>query len=181
MIGFLANSIGRWQLKKQFAKVNRETEAINISQVKKAVLVFTVLDEKEYTDILKISTDLKREEGISELTLLAYNPNKEIPKYIDDQQITLFGEKDLGITGIPKSEFAMELMREKFDLLLDFTPESFLPTDYFLALLYAKTKVGRVNDEKDYIFDLIIDIPIEATLLDLSKNMIRYLKMINKA
>lgn len=180
MIGFLANSIGRWQLKKQFAKVNRETEALNIAKVKKAILVFTVLDEKSYTDVLHISTTLKRDEGIDDLRLLAYNPNKEIPTYIDDQQVTLFSETDVGITGIPKSEFSLELLRTKFDLLLDFTSGSFLPTDYFLALLYAKMKVGKFNSGKNYIFDLIIDIPEESTNLELSKNMIRYLKMLNK-
>lgn len=180
MIGFLANSIGRWQLKRRFNILNRDAEAINISKMESAILVFSITDEKDYTDILQISTSLKRDEGIGHVTLLAYNSNKEIPVFVDDQLVVVFGDKEVDFSGIPKDEFASKVLQQKFDLMIDFTTDSFLPTDYFLALLNAKTKVGANNNEKGYIFDLLIDIPIESNKLELSKNIIRYLKMINK-
>ena len=67
-----------------------------------------------------------------------------------------------------------------FDLLVDFTPISFVPTDYFLALVNAKMKVGPKSGIKNEFLDLIIDIPLKSTFLELSKNIFRYLEMINK-
>jgi len=180
MIGFIVNSIGRWQLKRRFNILNRSVEALNMSNIKSALLVFHITNEKSYMEMLEISTNLKRNYTVGKVDMLAYCSTKEIPKYVDDQLVTILQNKQIDFTGIPKDDFSKPILTMDFDLLVDFTPISFLPTDYFLALVNAKMKVGPKSGIKNEFLDLIIDIPLKSTLLELSKNIFRYLEMINK-
>ena len=143
-----------------------------------ALIVFHINSEESYKVAFDFSVYLKRKEGLSKVGLIAYCGEKEIPTYVDEKKVKVFGPKECNVFGIPVNEILDQ--NQKYDLMVDFTPKSFLPTDCILALTNAKTKVGYHNDEKEYIFDLIIDVSENQLNLDYSKNIIRYLKMINK-
>lgn len=178
MIGFLANSIGKWQLKRRYSKLNRAPEVLNLSNIKSARVVFFIEDERSYDEFLKISNQLRRE-SIEKVSLVGYYSTKEIPNFVDEQLVFCVGLKDLGITGMPINEKLNSVLNENLDLLLDFTTKSFFPTDLILALTNAKVKVGKATNEKQYIFDLIIDIREKAPADELFTNMMTYLKMLN--
>ncbi|MFT6802067.1 MAG: hypothetical protein ACJA2N_001250, partial [Salibacteraceae bacterium] len=54
-----------------------------------------------------------------------------------------------------------------------------MPTEYFLTLIDAKTKVGRDNSVHQKIFDLLIN-QKGSDKKEYLKSVIHFLKMINK-
>jgi hypothetical protein len=112
--------------------------------------------------------------------MVAFSGFKEIPAFVDTDKVRVFDKKMVSLFGIPTDEFALPILNNTYDLLIDFSKESFVPTDYFLALSDAKTKVGGTNPAKEYMFDLLIDIKENQNVTEFSNQVIRYLKMINK-
>jgi hypothetical protein len=178
MIGFIVNSVGKWKLANLVKKNTRKAIAMNLDHMESALIVFHVNSEESYKVVTDFALYLRRNEGLNKVDLIAYCGAKEIPNYVDKKKVKVFGPKECNMYGIPINEFLNS--SQDYDLMVDFTPESFLPTDSILALSEAKTKVGYHNEEKEYIFDLIIEVSDNQLYLDYSKNIIRYLKMINK-
>ncbi len=179
MIAFLANSIGKWLLKKGVEKSKRVPEAIHISEMNSGLLVFDINTESRYQEILAFQKKLKVE-AISQISLLGFTLEKELPSFINEEQVQVLGKKDLSLWGIPKDEFHQQLMKKDYDLMIDCTENMEVPTDYIMALVQAKTKVGKPNPENEYIFDLLIDGSKEEGVDAFSKNVIHFLKMINR-
>lgn len=177
-MNFLYNSIGKWRLNRAYAKLKRVPRSISFNEVDSVVLVGVVNTEDEANQLIGVKNVLFKNEGVANIHILAYFEGKETPSYFP-KDVHYFSKQDLNFIGEPKNPELKKLLKKDFDLLLDFTPNSFFPTDYFLALLHAKSKVGSNNSEKEYIFDLIIENASKTGVLDLSKIMIRYLKMLN--
>ena len=178
MIGLLTNSLGKWKLANLVKKVDRKPVAMNLDHMESALVVFHINTAEEYKVVTDFCFYLKRNEGLNRVDIMAFCGAKEIPEFVDQNNVKVFGPKECNIYGIPEGSYLNP--NKSYDLLVDFTPVSFVPTDAILALTEAKTKVGYHQDEKEYIFDLIIDVADNQLHLDYSKNIIRYLKMINK-
>lgn len=180
MISFLINSIGKWKLDRKYAKFSRQPAAINLLYMEKAIVVFNITDEENYQQIFNFSRGLKTKEGFRYLTMVGFNGKKELPSFVDSNQVKVLDTENCSIYGYPNDEFAAPILEEEYDLLIDFTQKSFVPTDYFLALTKAKTKVGITNSENEYLFDLLIELKDNSDIAMYQKETIRYLKMINK-
>ncbi len=179
MIGFLVNTLGKWKLRKLFEANKRIPQAINLESIESAVLVFDITTNKDYDEISGFATYLRRNEGLNSVKMIAYHSEKEIPSFVDEKTVLVFGKNECNAFGIPNQvEFDF---KTPFDLLVDFTSDSFVPTNYFLGQINAKTFVGKGGSEKEEWFDLIIDIPNNSGLSIYKENILRYLKMINKA
>ena len=180
MIDLLVNTIGKWKLGRRYANASRKPVAINLLYMKTAVLVFHISDENHYHKIISFGESLKTKEGFSKVYYVAYVATKEVPSFVNSEKVKIFDSTQVNIYGIPKDEFASAILKTEVDLMIDFTEKSFVPTDYFLALIQAKTKVGLANPEKEYIFDLMIEISDNQNITEFATQVIRYLKMINK-
>ena len=178
MIGFLVNTLGKWKLRKLVQANKRIPQAINLESIESAILVFDITNNQEYDEITGFASYLRRQEGLSSVKMIAYYSGKEIPSFVDENAILLFGNKECNAFGIP-NQVAFDF-KTPFDLLVDFTSDSLLPTNYFLGQINAKTFVGKGGTEKEEWFDLIIDIPVDSGLSMYKENILRYLKMINK-
>ena len=180
MINFLINSIGKWKLDRKYAKFSRQPSAINLLYMEKAIVVFNITDEKSYQQIFNFSRGLKTKEGFRQLTMIGFNDKKELPSFVDVNQVKVLDATNVSSFGFPSDEFSLPILKDEFDLLIDFTQKSFVPTDYFLAFTKAKTKVGITNSDNEYLFDLLIELNDSSDLATYQKEAIRYLKMINK-
>lgn len=180
MMKFLINSVGKWKLERKYAKISRNPAAINLMYMEKAIVVFTITDEKAYQQIFNFSRGLKTKEGLRNLTMIGFNDKKELPSFVDANQVKVLDAENISVFGFPNEDFSLPILNEKYDLLIDFTEKSFVPTDFFLALSNAKTKVGLTNSENEDLFDLLIDLKDNSDLATYQKEIIRYLKMINK-
>jgi hypothetical protein len=180
MIGALVNTYGKWKLKKLFAKSARVPVAMNIQEMKTTILVFEITDESSFLKVSAFASKLKQTHGFSKVNFLGFNKLKELPSFILENEVKVLGLSEIDMSGVPKPEFTKAILGDDYDLLVDFTQESLLPTDYFLALINAKTKVGQANKDKEYIFDLLIELEDKTDVTGYLENVVRYLKMINK-
>jgi hypothetical protein len=179
MIGFLVNTLGKWKLRKLVQANKRIPQAINLESIESAILVFDITNNQDYNEITGFASYLRRQEGLSSVKMVAYYSGKEKPSFVDENAILVFGNKECNAFGIPNQvEFDFKV---QFDLLVDFTSDSLVPTNYFLGQVNAKTFVGKGGTEKEEWFDLIIDIPVDSGISMYKENILRYLKMINKA
>lgn len=179
MIKFLANTIGRWILKRGVEKDKRTPIALNLLEMKTAILVYDILGLKEWDQILSFKKVLLSE-GFEKVALIGFSMEKEIPSFVDSQMTQVLGRKEIRFWGTPVDAFNQKFFNQKFDLMVDCTGQSVLPTDYLMALVHAKTKVGASNPENEYIFDLLIDSDKKEDFIQYVKNVIHFLKMINR-
>ncbi len=179
MIAFLEKSIGRWILKKGVDKDRRTPVALNISDMKSALLVFDITNQNDFFYIQEFQKKLKLE-GFEKVELIGFSLEKELPSFVDSKLVQVLGKKDVSLLGIPSDEFVQSLFQKKMDLLVDCTSENSLPTDYLMALANAKTKVGAPSQINEYIFDLLIDGNRKENFGVYVKNVIHFLKMINR-
>ena len=180
MINFLINSIGKWKLERKYAKFSRKPEALNLLYMESALVVFNITDEKTYNEIFNFSRGLKTKEGFSRLTILGFNAKKELPSFVDANQVKVLEAKSISVFGFPNEKFSDSILNDEYDLLLDFTQKSFVPTDWFLAMSKVKTKVGLTNSSNEELFDLLIELKDTSDIVTYQKEAIRYLRMINK-
>ena len=179
MIDFLANSIGRWQLKRKFLEKNRVAEALNLNEIKSAIIICEVLSKEWYEKVLSL-VDTLQKEGIASIELVGSAMVKEVPEYVDTNRINILTGKDVSKLGIPSVSFTKQFIDKPYDLLLDCTVNNQVPTDYLLAMIDAKSKVGVAGDANEYIFDLLIEGSKESEFESYGKNVIHFLKMINR-
>lgn len=179
MIILLANTIGRWILKRGIEKDKRTPVALNLLEMKTAILVYDIKSQKEWDHILNFKKVLLSE-GFEKVTLMGFSMEKEMPSFVDNQMTQVLGRKEIRFWGIPVDAFNQKFFSQKFDLMVDCTEKSVLPTDYLMALVHAKTKVGVSNPENEYIFDLLIDSDKKEDFVKYVKNVIHFLKMINR-
>lgn len=178
MISFLANTLGKWQLGRKFLKTNRVSEALNLSEIHTAVLIFDIGNKEDYQKVIHFAKTLKSE-NLKQVEVIGYSLSKEIPQFIDQTKIAILGKEEISIVGIPNEKFSSTWLNKPFDLLVDCTTVNALPTNYTLAFIKAKTKVGSAQKGEDEYFDLLVDIK-NNDLDTYMKNVIHFLKMINK-
>lgn len=178
MIGFLANTIGRWQLGKKLEKFQRKSEALNLSEMNSAVVVFDLLNKEAYLKVVDFVKQLKAE-NVKSVEMLGFSLEKEEPQYINKSLVNVMGKEQINLFGIPNENFSGAIIDRNFDLMVDFTESNNIPTDYLLGLINAKTKVGSPQKDRDDYFDLLVDINNEGMEV-YGKNVVHFLKMINK-
>ena len=178
MVSFLASSVGKWQLSRLFSKKERISEALNLSAMNTAILLFDIDTQKEYECIVSFVKRLKKE-GLKSVEVVTYCSEKIVPAYIAQNEVRVITKSEVNLFGFPNEKWNTQVLANSYDLLIDCTQEIKMPTHYLLALIDAKTKVGKGGTENEYIFDLLID-QKELILEEYLKSVIHFLKMINK-
>lgn len=178
MIGFLANTIGNWQLGRKFLKTNRVSKALNLSEMNSAILIFDLVDQKGYQRIIDF-VKLLKSENVKQIEVIGYSKEKETPTYVNFSVVNVLNNQEINWLGIPSEKFAGAILDTTFDLMVDFTMEDVVPTRYLLALVNAKTKVGSPQKGRDEYFDLLVDVKDEG-VEEYQQNVVHFLKMINK-
>ena len=104
MIGFLINSIGKWQLGRRFLKLNRIGEALNLKAIQSAVLIMEINSEQELKEV-NAFTKLLREENVDRVEVIGFSNDKELPEYLKQLKGKVFIKKEVSLLGIPKETF----------------------------------------------------------------------------
>jgi hypothetical protein len=130
-------------------------------------------DQKDFFDL--ILTEFEKAGIVTKG--LCYEPTRK-GRLTDE--IIGFTKKQTSIwTEIPKSVFALDFMKEKFDILVDLTIEKYFPLIYVTALSEASFKIGYAGTSTNY-FDLNIEFASPPESQQLAEQIIYYLKRINK-
>ncbi|MFT5877126.1 MAG: hypothetical protein ACI8SA_000983 [Dokdonia sp.] len=178
MMEFFANTIGRWLLGRKWMRLERNSVALNLSAMNSAVVIFDIGTESDYQLVIELVKVLKLE-GVNAILVLGYCEEKVSPTYLDASIVRVLTKSEIRFMGFPTEEYSKRILNDSFDLLIDFTDKDKMPTEYFLTLIDAKTKVGRDNSVHQKIFDLLIN-QKGSDKKEYLKSVIHFLKMINK-
>ena len=143
------------------------------------MVVIDFADNSSGNHLQQIFHQWKDDAGI-ELDLVGCFFGKKLPEGFIKEKATIFTKEQLDFWGLPKGEFTEKILSKKYDLLLNFCEESTLCSDFLLGMIDAKVKAAGAGCPMEEHMDLFIESPVKSTKLEISKNIFRYLKMINK-
>jgi hypothetical protein len=117
----------------------------------------------------------------TEVTILGYYPGKVMPnQYMAQRYLTIIKKEELDLFFHPVSAESANFQNNQFDVLIDMNFRNILPLKYVSSLSKAHLKVGLLEAEnKNPIFDLMIDLKKPVNIDDYLHQVIYYLEMMN--
>jgi len=171
--------VGAFKVKRINSK--RIVKAVNIDDAKSAGIVFLVKDLNSIKFAEKFRTHLKGEEGIRKVQVLGFVDGKEIPDYINPKlDFYYFCRKDLNWHFKPVKQEVDNFVKEDFDLLIDLSRAKEIPLNFVVKKSKSKFKIGRYSNYAESLFDFMVDISVENNKTNFIKQLIHYLKLINR-
>ncbi|HAQ18905.1 MAG TPA: hypothetical protein DCR40_06670 [Prolixibacteraceae bacterium] len=167
----LKSKIASRILSSQLASVTREKKVFNLDSATSAGILWEI-DQKESFDLIEnelINAGIKT-------VGLCYSPLKKV---VIPDDIKGFTRKQTTWSEIPKTDLAQDFIEQKFDILIDLTGQKHLPIIYLTALSEAAFKIGYAGQSVNY-FDLNIEFSQQPETDQLAKQILYYLKRINK-
>ena len=168
----LSEKIFNYRLRKQL----RSTKAFPVwNKIKKVVVVFESDEEERNTQVMQLLKELRDEH--KQVVAWGYTDKKWAltPSGIG---LKMVSKGDLGWFGRPKKEVIAELQSEHYDLLIDLSLTSPLPTRYLSLYTNAAFKTGRHINTEPFIYDFMIQLPEDKEASFLFDQIMYYLKNI---
>ena len=160
-------------LNSRLNSVSREKKVFNLDSANSAGILWEI-DQK---DSFYLMENELSNSGIK-VTGLCYSPNK---KTVIPDDINGFSRKQTTWwTEIPKTGLADDFIHRKFDILIDLTGQKSFPIAFITALSEAAFKVGYSGSSLNY-FDLNIEFQEQPNTVQLTEQILYYLKRINKS
>ncbi len=171
---------GNYFFKKEYSALKRDVIVNNIENATTVGLIFHADSEENYKIISRFILQIKKE-GVKEIKILGFVNAKNLPSYLSPKLGQNFMlKKDLNWHLKPVSNSALNFIYDPFDILIDLTTENIFPLKCILGMSRAHFKVGRGEDEKNILLDMIINTEKAKGLEELAKQILYYLKQINK-
>jgi hypothetical protein len=169
----------RKNLQEEHRKLVRNRKSINLDSARYVAVLYQLPDEESYKKVeefVKLLTDKGIKVKVACYTEQKFIPHYFIPKLLQD----ILTIKDVNWKFQPIKPFVKDFLEEEFDILIDLSLSEYLPLLYLAATSRAGLKLGRFNETHQDYFDLMIDIPEDATLDFFISQVIHYLNKINK-
>lgn len=147
--------LGERTLRKKARLVNRNKRIHNFTSAKTVGIIFHCRNEEDFQMVKEFRKYLK-EKNIN-ASILGYINDKQIPDhFLLRTGFNFFCLKNLSWAYKPESQFILDFIDKRFDILFDFSMEYHFPIHYIVSLTQAEYKIGRLSNQGDY--DLMIDI-----------------------
>ncbi len=159
---------------------NRTKQFVNLNQAKSVGLIYTVGNEQELKQIQNFANYLKGEFGIKTVYSLVYVDKKEVPPFVQAKHsFDFFLSSDLSWRKEPIKDVCKNFQDINFDILIDLTDEFSLPLRFILVQTKAKFKVGRFSEANQPFYDFMITCKEKGNFKSFTKEVVRYLTIIN--
>ncbi|MDJ1473261.1 hypothetical protein QNI19_32385 [Cytophagaceae bacterium DM2B3-1] len=90
-----------------------------------------------------------------------------------------FTKKEISLFGDIQNEKVSQFIDFRFDYLFCVSRQVFLPFEYILMQSHAKFRVGFHEEGKEYLFDLMVEPPQDASLQTLLAQLYEYTQKIS--
>jgi len=170
--------IARKRLKQEHSRITRKRRPQNLENTRSIALLYSIDDEKTYKrveEFVKILNDRKIKVKVVCYTGQKFTPHFFIPRLLQD----ILTVKDNNWYFYPVKPFVKDFLAEEYDILIDLTLSEKFPLLYLAALSNSGLKIGRFDETHQEFYDLMIDIPQEATLDYFIEQVMHYLSKIN--
>jgi len=168
---FFYNSALKSVVKKS-KKIPREM--INIDSAKKVGIIFNATKTNDVITVTQFADRLRGQN--KEVFILGYQDRK----LKAEKDTRLFDRGSVNWYGIPNDTKVDGFQRLNIEILICAFEEECLPLEYIAATSKAKFRVGAFSKTKTNYYELMINIKEKQQLLYLLKQMLHFLKVINK-
>ncbi len=156
----------------------RVKKHVDFNKLRTIGVLFLLNDEPKFIQLDKVAKMLGSQG--KEVRMIGVFEDKIIPNFfIQKLKIDIITKKEINQLGFPKGEKAREFIEQEFDLLLDFTEDDILPTDYILGLSKAGFKAGRFRNDMMKVLDLMIKKPDDMNYNAFIHSVIDYISIFN--
>lgn len=112
--------------------------------------------------------------------VIGYLPDKEVPNfYMTKLKVDIFTKRDINFFGLPVKPVIEEFILSKFDLLIEFSSNDYLPLDYIAGRSHAHFKAGRHREPMIKVFDFLVKKSDGMQNAVFYKTLMDYLQTIN--
>lgn len=178
LINNIKYRIARKNLEQEHQKLSRVRKPLNLDNSKFIALLYFIEDENSYKKIeefVKTLNELNIKVKVACYTDQKIIPHYFIPKLLQD----ILTVKDLNWYHFPVKPFVKDFLNEEFDILIDLSLKEYVPLLYLAANTNASMKIGRFDESHQHFYDLMIDIPSDASLEYFIEQVMHYLNKIN--
>ena len=178
LINNIRYRIARKNLEQEHRLLSRVRKPLNLDSAKYIALLYYIEDESSYKkieELLKIFNDLNIKVKVACFTEQKIIPHYFIPKLLQD----ILTSKDINWYHFPVKPFVKDFLNEEFDILIDLSLKEYIPLLYLAANAKASLKIGRFEESHQHYYDLMIDLPTDASLEYFIEQVMHYLNKIN--
>lgn len=155
MIGYFQKRVYEKALKSLCA--DRKASILDFNEIKNIAVIFEVMDETSYVEILGIIDELRKQQ--KKIAALAYFDGKKLPEFCEDSLfLSHLSNKDIKGYAFPKGEYADNFFAADYDLLISFDRRKTAVLYYSFAKITAKCKAVPYHSEYEKYADFMINI-----------------------
>lgn len=163
---------------RQNARRDKNVSRLSLADAQTIGILTALEDIESFNEVIKLKKDLEAQK--KKVAVLGYYPFKAAPEFYKTQmQADVFSIRDLSLFGVPKSVFTKDFLNIKFDMLIDFSLNTYLPLQYIVAFSEASVKAGRYCKEMVPAYDFLIKKPESVRTGEFIRIMMSYLSKIN--
>ena len=170
--------IGNFVLKKKLKHLRRIKKVHNLKTAKRIGIVFNATKQDDYRHVSGFVKDI-HDRGI-EVKVLGFVNNKDVPnEYLFKKNFSYFLKKSLNWYRKPVNSVVEKFLKEKFDILIDFSLDNDYLFNYIITLSLSRFKVGKFKEPNSH-YDFMIKIKKEKDLKYFVEQARHYLEVINR-
>jgi len=145
------------------------------SQIKSVGILFDASDPVTFKEVTKFIKEL----DLKNIDLLGYLPVSAKKNGAQEVPFNHFFKDDVNWYGIPSGKKVSDFQDKKFDLFIHLGLAENTTLEYLVANSKARFRVGPYQANKEYCYDLMISSKATDTLAEFSRQVVRYLTLIN--
>jgi len=170
--------VGNFVLKNKLKKLRRIKKVHNLKTAKRIGIVFNATRQDDYRQVLGFVKDIQ-DRGI-EVKVLGFVNDKDVPdEYLFKKNFSYFLKKSINWYRKPVNPEVEKFLKEKFDILIDFSLDNDFIFNYIIALSPSRFKVGKFKEPNNQ-FDFMIKINKDKDLQYFIEQARHYLEVINR-
>jgi len=172
------SKLGNFFLKQELKKFTRKKKPMHFNNVKTVGILYVVPSEKDFHHINDFVKYLQHNNKV--VKALGYTNSPYVPHYCFPKlTYDYFSMKEVNWYGKPNSKFAIDFMKNNFDLLIDLNTSPLFTLNYIACLSVSGFKTGIFNDNNVQHYDLMFNVKDNISLEEYITHIKHYLLNIN--
>lgn len=170
--------IAKNKMQQEHLRLVRDRKPHSLESARYIALLYHIDNEDSYKKVEEL-VKLLNDRNIK-VKVACYSDQKIIPHYFIPRLMQdILTSKDLNWYKFPVKPFVKDFLTEEFDILIDFSLSEHIPLLYLSANAKAGIKIGKFDENHQDYFDLMIDLPGDATLEFFISQVMYYFNKIN--
>jgi hypothetical protein len=159
---------------------NRKSQVFNYHNSNLIGVVASLESETQMSLIIRYVQKIREEHGIRKALILFISKEKEFPAYFKEtESIIGVNKKDFSFNGDSENGRYLDFLKEKFNILLDFSRENNIEQEFVIKTSQSSFKVGRFADPNQELYDFMINLDGSKDLSVFMDSLDKYLVMID--